>query len=76
MLLGSAALGDLALGDAPFAPGPIPPFPRTAGDIIICNATVGGFGSTDVTSQVFQYASVNKFDPQQVFNYGEVFAFE
>ncbi len=44
--------------------------------MIICNSTVGGFGSTDVTSQVFQYSIVNTFDPQRVFNYGAVFAFE
>src|SRR5579872_4678253 len=76
MLLGSDALGELPLGDAPFSPFIIPVFPRTAGDLIICNSTVGGFGSTDVTSQVFQYSIVNTFDPQRVFNDGAIFAFE
>jgi hypothetical protein len=76
MLLGIDSLGDLALGDAPFAPFVVPIFPRTAGDLIVCNSTVEGFGSTDVTSQVFLYAGVNRIDPQRVFNYGAVFAFE
>lgn len=76
MLLGIDALGELALGDAPFAPPFVPVFPRTAGDIIVCNSTVEGFGATDVTSQVFLYSSVNLIDPQRVFQHGAIFAFE
>ena len=76
MLLGSDALGELPLGDAPFSPFISPVFPRTAGDIIVCNSTVGGFGATDVTSQTFQYSIVNTFDPQRIFNDGAIFAFE
>ena len=76
MLLGIDSLGELPLGDAPFSPFIVPVFPRTAGDIIVCNSTVGGFGSTDVTSQVVLYSSVNLIDPQRVFNYGAIFAFE
>lgn len=76
MLLGAAALGDLAVGDAPFAPSPPPPFPRTAGDFVVCNATAQGFGSTDVTSITFQYANVNKIDPQRVWQYGATFVLE
>lgn len=70
----AGSLSDIAAYADGFAWYPV--FPRTAGDIIVCNSTVGGFGATDVTSQTFQYSIVNTFDPQRVFSYGAIFAFE
>ena len=75
MLLGVEPLGDLALGDAPFAQPFVPVFPQTAGDLIVVDSTAGGFGSTDVTRQVFQSSNVAINDPDRLFNEGAIFAF-
>lgn len=75
MLLGSDALGDLPLGDAPPSPFIQPVFPQTAGDLIVVDSTAGGFGSTDVTRQIFQSSNVAINDPDRLYNFGAIFAF-
>lgn len=75
MLLGIEALGGLTLGDAPFSPFIPPIFPRTAADLIVCDATLSGFGLTDVTKQAFQFSNVAIIDPDRVFQHGALFVF-
>ena len=75
MLLGVDPLGDLALGDAPFAQPFVPVFPQTAGDLIVVDGSAGGFGSGDVTRQVFQSSREAINDPDRLFQEGAIFIF-